>query len=780
MQRGRDAEPGVEAFPRLHHGKQVSFELVELSPLGRRFAASLADEAQVAIEGSCPTVRAEEVVAEKTLHLPGECGDGGSHPIPRLFFGLLHTHFGSDGDDDERELVRREDGQNCSEAGDLLCDTPADPGPVNRNEEEGCRYEVTSPCRIDSCGSDPTGDGYGSTREFDEVAFLGNVMSYYEDLCNVEYFTVGQSSRIMCVMRDWIEESDAFIGVDLDGDGYGDDTTALTQCLPPAGPYVLAGGDCADDDASRFPDAPELCNSIDDDCDGTPDDPPTTGDGSWYVDLDGDGYGDENSSETTCDPAPGLIEQGGDCDDADRAVNPDATEVCNDGVDNNCDSVPDPCLWPATSDMKDHAVFVGVSEEDFFGRQVVVGDLDGDGRDEAIVSAYTALNTATGDRNGFIYGLGPTAQISQQLDDADYRLSGGTGYETAGVDFEVADVDGDAYDDLLVGGYDVEPDHPLFGAGAAFFVRGPVSGNIRESAAWSVYGEEAYYILGSDVAIVADMSGDGALDFVVGSTSGLDNGYDSGAAFLISGAASGTLDLYTDPIAAFYGDDENYKLGADVHSIDLDADGQPELAIGAPRAHGYAGGVALFQGSLRGDHLYTDGDILLSGEGGGVEAGYSLDSLGDINRDGYEDLVVGGHHDTAYIVWGAASASSMLLADADVKIRGDQSTEVFGDKVFAVDDLNQDGTVDLAVGTISGSDECHVYLYFGPLSARAVLSATPDADSILNCDGVNDHVISSVAAGDVNGDTVPDLVVGMDWAGTDNSGEAVIVLGTGF
>jgi len=569
--------------------------------------------------------------------------------------------------------------------------------------------------------------------------------------------------------------------LDLDGDGYGDDTTALTQCLPPAGPYVLAGGDCADDDASRFPDAPELCNSIDDDCDGTPDDPPTTGDGSWYVDLDGDGYGDENSSETTCDPAPGLIEQGGDCDDADWTVNPDATEVCNDGVDNNCDSVPDPCLWPATSDMKDHAVFVGVSEEDFFGRQVAVGDLDGDGRDEAIVSAYTALNTTTGDRNGFIYGLGPTAQTSQQIDDADYRLSGGTGYETAGVDFHVADVDGDAYDDLLVGGYDVEPDHPLFGAGAAFFVRGPVSGNVRESASWSVYGEDAYYILGDDVAIVADMTGDGALDFVVGSAKGLDNGYDSGAAFLISGAASGTLDLYSDPIAAFYGDDENYKLGADFDSIDLDADGQPELAIGAPGAHGYAGGVALFQGSLRGDHLYTDGDILLSGEGGGTSAGHSLDVLGDINRDGYEDLVVGGgYHDTAYIVWGSASAGSMLLSDADVKIRGDQSTEVFGFRVFAVDDLNQDGTVDLAVGTASGTDECHVFLYFGPLSARAVLSATPDADSILNCDGVNDDYINSVAAGDVNGDTVPDLVVGMDWAGTDNSGEAVIVLGTGF
>ncbi len=122
----------------------------------------------------------------------------------------------------------------------------------------------------------------------------------------------------------------------------------------------------------------------------------------------------------------------------------------------------------------------------------------------------------------------------------------------------------------------------------------------------------------------------------------------------------------------------------------------------------------------------------------------------------------------------------MLLSDADVKIRGDHPAEIFGDRVFAIDDLNQDGVADLAVGTASGTDDCHVYLYFGPLSARAVLSATADADSILSCDGVNDYVISSIAAGDVNGDTVPDLVIGMDWAGTNLSGEAVIVPGTGF
>ena len=122
----------------------------------------------------------------------------------------------------------------------------------------------------------------------------------------------------------------------------------------------------------------------------------------------------------------------------------------------------------------------------------------------------------------------------------------------------------------------------------------------------------------------------------------------------------------------------------------------------------------------------------------------------------------------------------MLLADADVKIRGDQSTERFGETVADVGDLNQDGVVDLAVGTGSTSDECHVYLYFGPLSVQGVLSATPAADSILACDGRNDFFVPAIGAGDVDGDTVPDLIVGLEYGGTNYSGEAVIFPGTGF
>jgi hypothetical protein len=110
---------------------------------------------------------------------------------------------------------------------------------------------------------------------------------------------------------------------DLDGDGAG----------------LL--DDCDDDDPAAFPGAVELCDGIDNDCNGEVDEP-GSGDGTdWFADDDTDGFGDPHDIVRSCTPPAGYLDEAGDCDDTDITVNPLGVEVCN-GVDDDCDGDVDP------------------------------------------------------------------------------------------------------------------------------------------------------------------------------------------------------------------------------------------------------------------------------------------------------------------------------------------------------------------------------------------------------------------------------------------------------
>lgn len=129
---------------------------------------------------------------------------------------------------------------------------------------------------------------------------------------------------------------------DNDGDGYGLNSTATVSCVQPGSDYVLEGGDCDDVNDEINPSAPEVCNGIDDNCNGLIDaqDPDVEDADVYYVDEDEDGYGVGDPILFCSNPGPGYATVAGDCNDQNPDVNPGVSEICN-GEDTDCNGLVD-------------------------------------------------------------------------------------------------------------------------------------------------------------------------------------------------------------------------------------------------------------------------------------------------------------------------------------------------------------------------------------------------------------------------------------------------------
>ncbi|MFY8079043.1 MAG: MopE-related protein [Flavobacteriales bacterium] len=119
---------------------------------------------------------------------------------------------------------------------------------------------------------------------------------------------------------------------DSDSDTFGNLNSTLSACSQPSG-YVINSIDCNDSNSSIYPNALEVCNTFDDDCDGL------INEGfsfiTYYADSDGDGFGNPNASLSACSPPAGYVTNNGDCNDANAQVKPGAVELCN-LIDDNC------------------------------------------------------------------------------------------------------------------------------------------------------------------------------------------------------------------------------------------------------------------------------------------------------------------------------------------------------------------------------------------------------------------------------------------------------------
>jgi hypothetical protein len=198
---------------------------------------------------------------------------------------------------------------------------------------------------------------------------------------------------------------------DGDGDGFGDPEQALEACSVPDG-AAANGSDCDDAHELSYPGAAEICDGLDNDCDGNIDDNDVI---PWYADADGDGFGDPEAVVESCSQPDGTVANGEDCDDEHPEVSPDGEEVC-DELDNDCD---------------------GDVDEGTLRTYYEDRDEDGYGVGEAIVEACSlpaGYSEESGDCDDADEDFHPGADESDCADPNDYNCDGSVGYADADLD----------------------------------------------------------------------------------------------------------------------------------------------------------------------------------------------------------------------------------------------------------------------------------------------------------------------------------------------------------
>ena len=512
---------------------------------------------------------------------------------------------------------------------------------------------------------------------------------------------------------------------------------------------------------------------------------------AWYLDGDGDGYGG-SEMVMACDQPSGGTTGSRDCDDTDATVHPDAEEVC-DGIDNNCDGLTDNAL--STGDLcpleAAAIVLTGESSGDRAGYVVAsAGDINSDGYDDVLIGAPG--NDAGGADAGASYLLSGPITASQSLSAAERRFIGMADGDGAGVALDGGeDFDGDGIADLAIGAH--WEGSSAYQAGAVYLFTGlPPEGDVLLSDADAIFlGESEDDWAGERVSLVPDASGDGLADLLISADRSDISGQESGIVYLISGPVSGEQSL-GEAAARFLGDAEGDRAGSSSAGIgDLDGDGVSELGIGAWAMDEQAGRVhVVYGGDLHGDRLLSDADAWFLAESAGDSAGRMISSAGDISGDGLDDLLIGAPYHSAsadeagvvYVIF-SAPEGEVQLADADVKIHGDQLGDTLGGHGgTGVGDLDGDGAGDLMLGVNNddqgGDNAGAAHLIAGPLSGGVIDSVGAlSAASWLGSSAHEEAGVSVAGARDTNGDGLLDVLVGGPETFGEDEGVAYLILG---
>lgn len=534
--------------------------------------------------------------------------------------------------------------------------------------------------------------------------------------------------------------------LDADGDGHGDASYPILRCDRPEG-YSARSTDCDDGDAGRNPDLLEVCDDADrdEDCNGLAEDADPSLSTAWYLDEDGDEFGTSESALITCDPPSEYVSLGRDCDDEDERIHPDATEVCGDGVDDNCDGF---VRCGVTVDDAER-VFLGTQEFGWAGGSVAsVGDVNGDGIDDLLVGAFAEdASGVEGAGNAYLIFGGGEGEM--ELPDADLVLHGAEALDVAGLLVSgLDDVDGDGLPDLAV----YAPGHDVDGfEGMVFLPSGEGTGTMSLLDSDAEIALDFETVL-SDVKGIGDVDGDGLGDLALGAsdTDGPDFVY------LFTDIAPGRTEA-GEATAVLPGEVSSNFGGSLAGAGDTNGDGLADLLVGAWGRTG--GSTYLFLGPVPDGSSSDTADAELYGVEDDDASGYRVAAGGDINGDGYRDLLTGCYENCGvYVVYGPVSGrGDLTIARAHL----DEDTEHYHE-LAGGGDLNRDGFDDVAISDTSddtdADDAGRATVYLGPLAGSLDDS---DADAAISGGLESRRVGSSLGfIGAQDGSEGEDLFIG--------------------